>query len=69
MANLMRTSAILLCMARLRFMRSMPTMKCPFALEDGARLAPMAAKLVDRLSLLVAVRRFSCMVLPTLVLC
>jgi hypothetical protein len=30
----------------------------PFALEDGSRLAPMAAELVDRLAILVAVRRF-----------
>jgi hypothetical protein len=30
----------------------------PFALEDGGRLAPMAAELVDRLAILVAVRRF-----------
>jgi hypothetical protein len=29
-----------------------------FALEDGGRLAPMAAELVDRLVVLVAVRRF-----------
>jgi hypothetical protein len=31
----------------------------PFAMEDGGRLAPMAAKLVDRMAILVAVRRFS----------
>jgi hypothetical protein len=30
----------------------------PFALEDGGRLAPMAAELADRLAILVAVRRF-----------
>jgi hypothetical protein len=30
----------------------------PFALKDGGRLAPMAAGLVDRLAVLVAVRRF-----------
>jgi hypothetical protein len=30
----------------------------PFAMEDEDRLAPMAAKLVDRLAVLVAVRRF-----------
>jgi hypothetical protein len=30
----------------------------PFALEDGGRLAPMAAELGDRLAILVAVRRF-----------
>jgi hypothetical protein len=30
----------------------------PFALEDGGRLAPMAVKLVDRLAILVVVRRF-----------
>jgi hypothetical protein len=30
----------------------------PFAVEDGGRLAPMAAELVDRLAILVAVRRF-----------
>jgi hypothetical protein len=29
----------------------------PFAMEDGGRLAPMAAKLVDRLAILVAGRR------------
>jgi hypothetical protein len=31
-----------------------------FALKDGGRLAPMAAKLVDRLAILVVVRRFRC---------
>jgi hypothetical protein len=30
-------------------------------MEDGGRLAPMAAKLVDRLAILVDVRRFPCM--------
>jgi hypothetical protein len=30
----------------------------PFAIEDGGRLAPMAAELVDRLAILVALRRF-----------
>jgi hypothetical protein len=30
----------------------------PFALEDGARLAPMAAELVNRMAILVAIRRF-----------
>jgi hypothetical protein len=30
----------------------------PFALEDGDRLAPMAIELDDRLTILVAVRRF-----------
>jgi hypothetical protein len=30
----------------------------PFAMEDGGRLAPMAAELVDRLAILVAIRRF-----------
>jgi hypothetical protein len=30
----------------------------PFAMEDGGRLAPMAAELVDRLAISVAVRRF-----------
>jgi hypothetical protein len=30
----------------------------PFALEDGGRLEPMAAELVDRLATLVALRRF-----------
>jgi hypothetical protein len=29
----------------------------PFAMEDGGRLAPMAAELVDRLAILVAIRR------------
>jgi hypothetical protein len=29
----------------------------PFAMEDGGRLAPMAVELVDRLAILVAVRR------------
>jgi hypothetical protein len=30
----------------------------PLAMEDGGRLAPMAPKLVDRLAILVAIRRF-----------
>jgi hypothetical protein len=30
----------------------------PFAMEDGGRLAPMAAVLVDRMAILVVVRRF-----------
>jgi hypothetical protein len=30
----------------------------PFAMEDGGRLAPMAAELVDRLAILLVVRRF-----------
>jgi hypothetical protein len=30
----------------------------PFAMEDGGRFAPMAADLVDRLAILVALRRF-----------
>jgi hypothetical protein len=30
----------------------------PFAMEDGGRLAPMAAELVDRLAILVVVCRF-----------
>jgi hypothetical protein len=30
----------------------------PFAQEDGGRLAPMAAELVDRLAILVVIRRF-----------
>jgi hypothetical protein len=30
----------------------------PFAMEDVSRLAPMAAELVDRLAILMAVRRF-----------
>jgi hypothetical protein len=33
----------------------------PFALEDGGRLAPMAAELVDRMAILVALRRFPSM--------
>jgi hypothetical protein len=33
----------------------------PFALEDGGRLASMAAELFDRLAILVAVCRFPCM--------
>jgi hypothetical protein len=33
----------------------------PFAMEDGGRLAPMAAELVDRLAILVAVRCFPVM--------
>jgi hypothetical protein len=33
----------------------------PFAMQDGGRLAPMAAELVDRLAILVVVRRFPCM--------
>jgi hypothetical protein len=30
----------------------------PFTMEDGGRLAPMVAELVDRLAILVGVRRF-----------
>jgi hypothetical protein len=30
----------------------------PFAMENGGRLAPMAAELVDRLAIMVVVRRF-----------
>jgi MoxR-like ATPase len=30
----------------------------PFALEDGGRLAPMAAEFADRMAILVAIRRF-----------
>jgi hypothetical protein len=30
----------------------------PFAMEDGGRLAPMAAELLDRMAILVVVRRF-----------
>jgi hypothetical protein len=42
----------------------------PFAFEDGGQLAPMAAELVDRLAILVVVRRFrGIWVLVTLVLC
>jgi hypothetical protein len=41
----------------------------PFALEDGGRLAPMAAELIDRLTSLVAVRRFHGMVVVDSVLC
>jgi hypothetical protein len=33
----------------------------PFAMEDGGRLAPMAAELVDRLAIFVVVRRFPSM--------
>jgi hypothetical protein len=33
----------------------------PFALEDGGRLTPMVADLVDRLVILVAIRRFPSM--------
>jgi hypothetical protein len=33
----------------------------PFSMEDGGRLAPMAADLVDRLAILVALRRFPSM--------
>jgi hypothetical protein len=36
----------------------------PFAMEDGGRLAPMAAELVDRLAILVAARRFPGMGAP-----
>jgi hypothetical protein len=36
----------------------------PFALKDGGRLAPMAVELVDRLEILVAVRRFHGMGAP-----
>jgi hypothetical protein len=34
----------------------------PFAMEDGGRLAPIATELVDRLAILVVVRRFPGMV-------
>jgi hypothetical protein len=34
----------------------------PFALGEGGRLAPMAVNLVDRLAILVVVRRFSSMI-------
>jgi hypothetical protein len=37
----------------------------PFALEDGGRLAPMAVELVDRLAILVAVRRVLCVLALT----
>jgi hypothetical protein len=33
----------------------------PFAMEDGGRLAPMAAEMIDRLAILVAVRCFPSM--------
>jgi hypothetical protein len=33
----------------------------PFAMEDGGRLAPMSAELVDHLAILVVVRRFPSM--------
>jgi hypothetical protein len=33
----------------------------PFAMEDGGRLAPMVAELVDHLAILVVVRRFPSM--------
>jgi hypothetical protein len=33
----------------------------PFAMEDGGRLAPLAAELVDRLAIFVDVRRFPSM--------
>jgi hypothetical protein len=56
MANFMRTSALLLCLARLRYSRIHDDY--PFALEDEGRMAPKAAELVDRLATLVVVRRF-----------
>jgi hypothetical protein len=34
------------------------TPRYPFAPEDGGRLAPMAAELIDRFAILVAIRRF-----------
>jgi hypothetical protein len=36
----------------------------PFAMEDGGRLTPMAAELVDGLAILVVVRRFPGMGTP-----
>jgi hypothetical protein len=56
MANLMRTSALVLLLGT-------PSVQSihdyyPFAMEDGGRLAPMAAELIDRMVVLVAVRRF-----------
>jgi hypothetical protein len=44
----------------------------PFGPEEGGRLAPMAGELVDRLAILVALRRFPgilAWVMLTLVLC
>jgi hypothetical protein len=41
----------------------------PFAMEDGGRLVPMAAELVDRLAILVVVRRFPGMVVDSLAPC
>jgi hypothetical protein len=32
----------------------------PFAMEDGGMLAPVAAELVDRMAILVVIRRFPC---------
>jgi hypothetical protein len=52
----LRTSV---CLAHLRCSRSMTTI--PSLKRRGARLAPMAAQLVDRLAILVAVRRFPSM--------
>jgi hypothetical protein len=51
MTNSMPTSALPLCLARLRFSRSVVP-------EDGGRLAPIAVELVDRLAILVAIHRF-----------
>jgi hypothetical protein len=56
MANSMRASALPLYLARL-LVQSLHDYY-PFALEDGGRLAHMAAKLVDRLAILVGVSRF-----------
>jgi hypothetical protein len=56
MANLMQTSA-------LPNLLGTPSVQSvhdyyPLPMEDGGRLAPMAAELVDRLAILVALRRF-----------
>jgi hypothetical protein len=53
MANSMRTSTLLLCLARQSIHDYYQ-----FPMEDGGRLASMAAELVDRLAILVAARRF-----------
>jgi hypothetical protein len=41
----------------------------PFAVKDGGQFVPMAAELVDRLDILVGVRRFHAWVMLTLALC
>jgi hypothetical protein len=61
MAKSMRTSALSFYLSHLRLSWSMTTIYPSFALGLGSRLSPMTAYLLDRLAILVAVRRFPSM--------